>query len=128
MKLLLDTHLLLRAAVSPGRLSRVTRRLLEDTATEPSFSVASLWEIALKRGLGRADFTVEPGIFRRAMLDNGYLELPVTGPHVLGLDQLAPLHRDPFDQLLIAQAIVEGIELLSADAALVRYGAPVRKA
>ena len=126
MKLLLDTRLLLWAANSPERLPKPVRRLLEDAMTEPCFSVASLWEIVIKRTLGRQDFVVEPATFRRGLLDNGYRELPVTGSHVLALDRLPLLHKDPFDRVLIAQALAEGIELLSADSTLARYGSPVR--
>ena len=126
MRFLLDTHLLLWAAASPARLSRPVRRLLEDMTNEPCFSVASLWEIVIKRTLGRPDFVVEPAIFRRGLLENGYREIPVEGAHVLSLDRLAPLHKDPFDRLLVAQAIAEGIDLLSSDTVLAGYGPPVR--
>lgn len=127
MKLLLDTQLLLWAAGEPERLSARARKLLEDPRHELLFSAASLWEIAMKRTLGRDDFQVEPRVLRRALLDNGYLELPVTSQHAVHLDALPPLRKDPFDRLLLAQAMVEGIPLLTADAQLVRYGAPVRR-
>jgi PIN domain nuclease of toxin-antitoxin system len=127
VKLLLDTQLLLWAAGEPERLSARARKLLEDPRHEPLFSAASLWEIAIKRTLGRDDFQVEPRVLRRALLDNGYLELPVTSQHAVHLDALPPLHKDPFDRLLLAQAMVEGIPLLTADGQLARYGAPVRK-
>ena len=127
MKLLLDTQLLLWAAGQPDRLSPRARKLLADPDHELLFSAASLWEIGSKRTLGRDDFRVEPRLLRRGLLDNGYLELPVTSQHAVSIDALPPLHRDPFDRLLLAQAINEGITLLTADAQLARYGAPVRK-
>jgi PIN domain nuclease of toxin-antitoxin system len=127
VKLLLDTQLLLWAAGQPDRLSPRARKLLANPDHELLFSAASLWEIASKRTLGRDDFRVEPRLLRRGLLDNGYLELAVTSQHAVSIDALPSLHRDPFDRLLLAQAITEGITLLTADAQLARYGAPVRK-
>ena len=126
MKLLLDTHLLLWAAGAPDRLSTAARALIDDPANTPIFSVASLWEIAIKRGLGRPDFDVDPRRLRRGLLDNGYEELPITSAHVVAVDALPPLHRDPFDRLLISQAITEGVLLLTADARLAAYPGPLR--
>ncbi|MFZ2492288.1 MAG: type II toxin-antitoxin system VapC family toxin [Thermoanaerobaculia bacterium] len=127
MKLLLDTQLLLWAAGQPERLSARARRLLSDRENELLFSAASIWEITIKTSLGRADFRVEPRVLRRALLDNGYVELPITSEHAVSVDTLAPLHKDPFDRLLLAQALVEGITLLTADSQLARYRGPVRK-
>ena len=127
MKLLLDTQLLLWAAGQPERLSTRAKRLLNDQNNELLFSAASLWEIAIKSSLGRDDFRVEPRVLRRALLDNGYIELPITSEHAVSVDSLPPLHKDPFDRLLLAQANVEGITLLTADDQLARYRGPVRK-
>lgn len=127
MKWLLDTHLLLWAAGSPDRLSKRARALLEAPEYELLFSAASLWEITIKRGLGRADFQVDPRLLRRGLLDNGYSELPVTSEHAVAVDALPPLHKDPFDRLLIAQALVESITLLTADEAVAQYPGPIRK-
>lgn len=127
MKLLLDTHLMLWAAGQPTRLPAAARRLLNDPTNELLFSAASIWEIAIKNTLGRDDFKVEPRLLRRGLLDNGWLELPITGQHAVGIDGLPPLHKDPFDRLLLAQALSEGITLLTSDAKLARYGSPVRK-
>ena len=126
MKLLLDTHLLLWAAGDPGRLSREACALLEAPDNELFFSAASLWEIAIKRGLGRADFQVEPRVLRRGLLDNGYIELPVTSEHAVAVEGLLPLHKDPFDRILVAQATVEGITLITSDALVAQYPGPVR--
>lgn len=126
MKLLLDTQVLLWAAGAPHRLSAAARELLEDPRHEPLFSAASLWEIAIKRGLGRDDFRVDPRVLRRGLTDNGYRELPVTGDHALTVEALPPLHRDPFDRLLVAQATCEGITLVTADAVVARYPGPIR--
>ncbi len=127
MKLLLDSHLVLWAAGQPARLSVAARRLLNDPANELLFSAASIWEIAIKRTLGRDDFKVEPRLLRRGLLDNGWSELPITSQHAVGIDTLPPLPKDPFDRLLLAQALSEGITLLTSDANLARYGRPVRK-
>lgn len=126
MKLLLDTHLLLWAAGQPERLSNVARALLDDPQSELLFSAASLWEISIKRGLGRADFQVDPRLLRRGLLDNGWRELPITSEHAVSLDGLPPIHKDPFDRILVAQALVEGITLLTTDPWVAQYPGPVR--
>jgi PIN domain nuclease of toxin-antitoxin system len=127
VKLLLDTQILLWAAGQPGRLSPAARRLLNNPRHELLFSAASLWEIAIKNTLGRADFLVEPRQLRRGLLDNGYVELPITSEHAMHVEGLPPLHKDPFDRMLLAQAISEGITLLTSDSQLARYRGPVRK-
>ena len=126
MNLLLDTHVLLWAAGMPERLPGDVRELLEAEDAKPFFSAASLWEIAIKSGLGRADFRVDPRVLRRGLLENGYAELPVTGAHAVAVDLLPPIHKDPFDRLLIAQARVEGLTLLTADRLIARYPGPIR--
>lgn len=127
MKLLLDTHVLLWAASAPKRIPKPTRVLIEDPENEIYFSAASLWEIAIKHGLGRSDFRVDPRVLRRALVDNGYGDLPITSEHVVHVDQLPPKHKDPFDRVLVAQAIVEGITLLTNDQKLADYPGPIRK-
>lgn len=127
MKLLVDTHLLLWAAGLPERLSSSARTLLDDPDNELLFSAVSLWEIAIKRSLGRDDFQVEPRVLRRGLLDNGWIELAITSTHVLAIEHLPPLHKDPFDRLLLAQASEEGIALLTADERLAAYPGPVRR-
>lgn len=126
MKLLLDTHVLLWAAGSPAQLPPAARALLEDLNNELVFSAASLWEIAIKRGLGRADFQVDARVLRRGLLDNGYLELSITSEHAVFIDSLPAIHKDPFDRILIAQATVEGITLLTADVLIAQYPGPIR--
>jgi len=128
MKLLLDTHLLLWAAGHPNRLSATALKLINAPANELLFSAASVWEVAIKRGLGRSDFQVDPRLLRRGLLDNGYSELPVLSDHVVAIDSLPPLHKDPFDRLLVAQATVEGITLLTTDSVVAQYPGPVRMA
>lgn len=127
MKLLLDSHLLLWAAGSPELLSKAARSLLDDPDNALVFSAASLWEIAIKRSLGRDDFQVDARVLRRGLLDNGYIELPITSEHAVAIDALPSIHRDPFDRILIAQAQVEGITLLTTDVTVTQYPGPIRK-
>ena len=75
------------------------RTLLEDRATEPVFSAVSLWEVAIKNGLGRPDFRVDPRLLRRGLLEHGHTELAITGAHAVAVDLLPPLHGDPFDRV-----------------------------
>ena len=127
MRFLLDTHVLLWAAGLPQRLSPVARDLLSDPANDLVHSAANLWEIAIKRTLGRADFAVDVQQLRRGLLENGYQELAVDGRHALAVTALPSIHRDPFDRILLAQAVVEGITLLTADETLAGYPGPVRR-
>lgn len=127
MKFLVDTHLLLWAASEPEKLSQKARRLFGEPGNTLIFSAASLWEIAIKRGLGREDFQVDPRLLRRSLLDNGYEELAITSAHAVEVDNLPPLHKDPFDRILLAQAQIEGITLLTSDDRVGRYPGAVQK-
>ncbi|WP_346825068.1 type II toxin-antitoxin system VapC family toxin (plasmid) [Ralstonia solanacearum] len=127
MKLLLDTHLLLWAAGQPDQLSPQALALIENPAHDLVFSAASLWEVAIKRGLGREDFRVDPRLLRRGLLDNGYLELPITSEHAVAVDGLLPLHKDPFDRILVAQSLVEGMLLVTADPIVAQYHGSIRQ-
>ena len=126
MTVLLDTHLLLWAAGFPDRLSTEARDVLDDPDARLVYSAASLWEVAIKSGLGRADLIVDPRLLRRGLLENGYTELPVTGTHAVAVDLLPNIHKDPFDRILIAQAHSEGITLLTTDELVARYPGPIR--
>lgn len=126
MTFLLDTHLLLWSAIAPRRLSAIARDLLEDRSHQLCFSTASVWETAIKHGLGRAEFRVDPVRLRNELLRSGYQEITIASDHAIEAGRLPLLHRDPFDRLLVAQARVEGITLLTADAVLARYGGLVR--
>jgi PIN domain nuclease of toxin-antitoxin system len=110
----------------PERLSEAARTLINDPSNVLIFSAASIWEIAIKSAQRRDDFRVDPRLLHRGLLDNGYGELPVTSQQAVHVADLPPLHKDPFDRLLLAQAISEGILLLTADARLARYPGPVR--
>ena len=122
MKLLLDTHILLWSAGQPDKLSTVARTLLLDSSNALFFSAASIWEIVIKRGLGRDDFKVDPLRLRKQLVVNGYEEIAVSTDHALAVDVLPALHKDPFDRILIAQARTEGMLLLTADSQILRYG------
>jgi PIN domain nuclease of toxin-antitoxin system len=126
MRLLLDTHLLVWAMGEPERLPAGCAAMLEDPSNSLVFSVASLWELVIKQALGRPDFNLEPSLLRQALLSGGWQELPIEASHALAVSHLPPLHRDPFDRLLLAQAQVEGLLLLTADSQLSFYPAPVR--
>lgn len=127
MRFLLDTHLVLWNLLEPGRLSAEARTLLESPQTELVFSTVCLWEVGIKRALKKKGFNADPRVLRRTMLDDGYEELPVLGQHAVEVDVLPLLHKDPFDRLLIAQAMVEGITLLTADPMIARYPGPIKK-
>ena len=126
MRLLLDTHLLVWAMGDPERLPAGCAAMLEDPSNSLVFSVASLWELVIKQALGRPDFNLEPSLLRQALLGGGWQELPIEASHALAVSQLPPLHRDPFDRLLLAQAQVEGLLLLTADSQLSLYPGPIR--
>lgn len=127
MILLVDTHLLLWAAGQPERLSRKARRVFEDASSQLWFSAASLWEVAIKHALGREDFRVEPNRLRRALITNGWHELAISSEHALATSGLPPIHKDPFDRMLIAQAHVEGVVLVTSDDIVAGYPGQIRK-
>jgi PIN domain nuclease of toxin-antitoxin system len=127
MKLLLDTHLLLWSMSDSRKLSKLAHSLIGDPDNQPHFSVVCIWEVVIKNGRGKADFQVDGGVLRRNLLDDGYIELPVTGNHALEVGKLPLIHHDPFDRLLVAQAVVEGITLLTVDPVIAQYPGPIRK-
>jgi PIN domain nuclease of toxin-antitoxin system len=128
MRLLVDTHLLLWATAKSRRLPKEARRLLEDPGNEVFFSAASLWEIVIKAALHEPDFKVDVSLLRPALAEMGFAELPVTGAHAERLAGLPPLHKDPFDRMLVAQSLAEPLVLLTNDEALAGYGEVVKVA
>lgn len=127
MKILLDTHVLLWGAGDPKQLSAQARKLLEDPQNQLYFSAASLWEISIKNKLGRTDFKVDLPVLRRNLLDYGFEEITINSAHTLAIEALPNFHKDPFDRMLIAQTIVEGITLMTADSAVAEYPVAVVK-
>ena len=128
MKLLLDTQLLLWAAGHPDRLSVEAREAIENVQNELMFSSASLWEVAIKSMLGRPDFRVDARVLRRGLLENGYGELAIAGDHAVAVLNLPPLHRDPFDRVLLAQARVRELYYLQPMLLVAQYPGPIRRA
>ena len=120
--LLLDTQLILWAAFAPERLSTKAAKQLCSRETPLVFSLASLWEVANKTSLGRPDFVVDCQALHQALLIQGFIELPIQAAHISRVATLPWVHRDPFDRLLVAQAMVEGLSLLTSDATLKGYG------
>ncbi|HYZ63550.1 MAG TPA: type II toxin-antitoxin system VapC family toxin [Acetobacteraceae bacterium] len=121
MRLLIDTHILLWALLKTSRLTNEFRAILQDRSSTVVFSAASIWEIAIKRGLGRADFQVDPERVAHAARRIGFTELPVHAAAAARVASLPLLHRDPFDRLLIAQALSEPMHLYTADPQLKPY-------
>lgn len=121
MKLLLDTHILLWAAGQPDKLSPSAQEMLLDSRNTLFFSSASIWEVVIKRSIGRNDFKVDPYRLRKMLVMNHYIELAINSEHVLRVDTLPLLHKDPFDRILIAQARIEGMLLVTVDAAIIKY-------
>jgi len=127
MRFLLDTQIMIWTAIGDPRLKPAARAIVNDRANELLFSVSSIWEIAIKSALRRRDFVYDPREIRRQFMANGYQELPILGHHVVFVDSLPRIHKDPFDRILIAQAMVEGITLLTADPVIAKYPGPIRK-
>ncbi|MFK7752879.1 MAG: type II toxin-antitoxin system VapC family toxin [Sedimentitalea sp.] len=127
MNLLLDTHLLLWVAARDDLMSPRADGLIKDSGNTLWFSVASLWEITIKRALNRPDFQTDANVLRAGLLNNDYRELAIEGRHCLALTTLPTLHNDPFDRMLLAQAMGEGLQLVTADAKLARYPGPILK-
>jgi PIN domain nuclease of toxin-antitoxin system len=127
VKYLLDTHLLLLAAQGSDRMSETARALILDEGNELLFSAASLWEITIKSELGRNDFVVNPALLLRGLVEQGYTELAISARHGIAVANLAPIHKDPFDRILLAQALSEGVTLLTSDETVAGYPTvPVR--
>jgi PIN domain nuclease of toxin-antitoxin system len=122
MKLLLDTHILLWAAGQPDKLPESAREMLLDKRNRLFFSTANIWEIVIKKGIGRHDFKIDPERMHKMLVLNDYKELAITAEHVMRVNVLPPLHKDPFDRILIAQARSEGMLLMTGDASVIAYG------
>lgn len=127
MRVLLDTHLLLWAAQKSAHLSRAAIKMMGDPENQLMFSVASIWEFGIKYAKAPEEFAVSPNELRESLLQNGYIELEITGRHVLGVLNLPALHGDPLDRILIAQSAIEGITLLTSDEKVAQYPGPIRK-
>ena len=127
MTYLLDTQIILWAAFSSSQLPARSLELLQRNRGSLAFSAASLWEVSIKTALGRSNFVVDPVQLRAGLLGHSYRELSVNGGHAVAVRSLPPRHGDPFDRMLLAQAIHEGMTLVTTDKALASYGEPVLK-
>jgi len=127
MKLLNDTHLLLWFTAEPKKLPAPARLMMQDPANELFFSSVSFWEIAIKKTLNRPDFQPDPHLLHRELLARGFRELKLSSDHAMAIETLPPIHRDLFDRILIAQAVTEGMTLLTADSDIAKYPGPIRK-
>ncbi len=121
MRILLDTHLLLWAMAASQKLPRAVKSQLLDPGNEVYYSAASVWEIAIKRGLRRAQFRIDIDDLLNALRESGFLELPVDARHAAGVAHLPPIHKDPFDRLLVAQSMAEPMTLLTNDKIVAEY-------
>ena len=126
MRFLLDTQLILWLTIAPERLSPAACDIIQDRDHELFFSAVSIWEVAIKRALGRANFNVDPRELRAVLIDDACCELPFTSLHAIGIETLPSIHRDPFDRALLAQAGKEGLTLLTSDRELGRYPGTLR--
>ena len=122
MRILLDTHILLWVLADSPQINKI-KPLILSSDTEVFISTASWWELAIKIGIGKID--VDLGILRAASADSGFIDLPILGAHTQALLTLPQLHRDPFDRMLIAQAISEPMQLITNDSALSKYSSLV---
>lgn len=120
MRILLDTNIFLWCILDDKKLSKKARELIVE-ADERYVSSASIWEIAIKKGLGKLDCNNDIGNLTDAIVQSGFLELCITVKHAAAVCSLEPIHRDPFDRLLIAQAICEPLIFLTADVQLEKY-------
>ncbi len=125
MKILLDTHLLLWVISNDEHLSAQAKELIDDDRNELYFSVVNIWETAIKHNFGRQSFLFQPRNVRRSLLEHGFGEIEISSEHAITAGELPRLHRDPFDRLLIAQAAVEDVVLLTSDAAMTRYSGSI---
>ncbi|MEB3238630.1 MAG: type II toxin-antitoxin system VapC family toxin [Cyanobacteriota bacterium] len=123
---LVDTHLLLWWASMPEQLPEAARNRLASTDCPLFFSLVSLWEVAIKASLARADLRVNPSALRMGLLREGFQELPIRAEQLCAVQQLPWIHRDPFDRLLVAQALQERLNLLTTDRTLLGYGEAVQ--
>lgn len=125
---LLDTNILLCALIAPQRLSNDIKTLLCDAQNTVYFSAANIWEIAIKCSLNKAEFNFSPENIYKLAIETGFTELPIQSTHTFAVANMAWHHRDPFDRLLIAQALALPAYLLTSDNQLEQYSELVKLA
>lgn len=121
MNLLLDTHVALWAITDSPKLPKKARELIESPRSSVWISAATLWEIAIKHGLGRGDMPVSGQDALRYFQESGYRFLPIEPEHAVAVEELPAHHADPFDRILVAQALVEPMRLMTHDPVVARY-------
>lgn len=121
MRYLLDTHIVLWLAYQPEKLPPHVFDLISTLDNKIYFSAVNLWEIIIKKSLGRPDFMVNPTLIYQGLLENGYRELPIYSQHGLEVAYLPDIHKDPFDRILIAQARCEDLIMITADHLIFQY-------
>lgn len=126
MRILLDTHIALWAVIGSKRLAPRARELIL-AADDVFVSAASLWEIAIKHGLGRGDMPISSAQALQAFIDAAYELLDIRPEHALAVERLAPIHSDPFDRMLVAQALVEPLTLITRDTLVASYSPAIVK-
>jgi PIN domain nuclease of toxin-antitoxin system len=126
-RILADTQLLVWLADRYEELPKPVARMFSDNTNDFYFSIVSIWETAIKFALGRRDFTVHPSQLREGLLNFGFKELPISDRHVIAVAALPHHHRDPFDRLLVAQAQLERLTLITTDKMLTKYGSFVKR-
>ena len=127
MKLLLDTHVLIWSSYDLPRLSKRARSIITSEETAVFFSAANIWKIAIKQSMGRGPFEFDATDLRNGLLAAEYGEVTVTSDHAIAAGTLPAVHRDPFDRLLVAQARVEGLTLVTADRQVAKYDGSILK-
>jgi len=125
LRYLLDTQLILLIALKAAAVPAEAASIVSSD-NDIFFSAASLWEVAIKFGRGKPDFVVNPYPLRKGLLQNGFIELPITSEQVMYVAGLPSIHKDPFDRLLIAQATIEGVTLLTTDRFISQYPGPIQ--
>lgn len=126
MKILLDSHLLVWLVAASEKLPNTARFLMEAPENQLYFSAASIWELTIKYAAGRSDFTFPPAVLQQTLLDSDFVELPITSTHGLVGGMLPSIHKDPFDRILIAQAIAEDMVFMTSDETIAQYEGPIR--
>jgi PIN domain nuclease of toxin-antitoxin system len=126
MRFLLDAHLLVWLAALSERLPAEVREIAEDPTNEIFFSSASIWELTIQFSAAKTTLALPPNILYRELIDNDFEELPVSATHALAVETLPWIHKDPFDRILIAQSISEGMLLLTSDDTIAQYSGPIR--
>ena len=126
MNLLMDTHLLIWSASMPEILSSASSKLMEQSEHQLYFSALSLWEITIKRGLGRSYSNIDSSLLYSGLIENGYTELVIKSSYSLALDQIPPIYKDHFDRMLAARVVFEGMLLLTSDSVVAQYPGPIR--